>query len=253
MPVVEPTKANFDKGYQFNISAKWYAENGLDAEGLLGEPSLWLNYTRYIKRPHSIPIAQRIVDDLGIVNGDSIGIIGAGFGWTVEQLALLLPSSEIVGVDTSPWIQGEKGTTEEAEIIAACNAVGITDPARQQVWVSRVDGDVIRTPANVVLYDYDLTRPGDRNKFLNEIAGASYTWGITEDVLPWLTDNEMQVLSTEMHKICDNVAHYVTEFSQEQADQGQEPEPVYNWHTLPEYKALIPADVFMAALTKETL
>ena len=255
MPAVEPTEQNFKQSYVINASAKWYGLNGLDDEGMANEPPIWLHYNRYVLIGGAGSRAQRLVDAFGLVDGDSIGIIGSGFGWVAEKLGELLPTSEIIANDTSPWIQSAKDTTEEAEIIAACNLAGITDPARQAVWVSRFGGNVARTSANVTLYDYDLTNGGDRNKFLNEIAGNTFTWGITEDVLPWLTDNEIGVLSTHMNNLCDNVGHYVTEFSQEQADlgPGPEPAPLHNWHTLAEYKAMMSNDTFYGVHSKQVL
>lgn len=240
MPAVDPTKANFDKAYVFDASGWWYAINGGSSPG--GEPSVYLNYNRFVKIGDSATTAAVLASILNIQGTESIGMIGAGYGWVGEKMLEMFPNLEIVCVDTSPWIQGNKATTEEQDVIDALDAAGITDPTRRQFWIDNLsDGG---TRARIDIWDYDLTHAGDRNKLLSRISGSSFDHLITLDVLPWATDNEMVILSSEMHKLTSNVWHWVTPFMADQQNQP-EPSPVYNWHTLAEYKALMPSDTFI--------
>ncbi len=94
--------------------------------------------------------APRLFALLGMSAGDDVILVGGGFNGTAEGLADL--GVRVVGLDTSDYIQNEKGNTEEAEIRAACVAAGV-DP----------DADsIIGAPGNVMVNPLDVLLRGGR-------------------------------------------------------------------------------------------
>ena len=149
MPVVDPTKANFDKSYTNNASAMWYGLNG--GTPPVGEKPVWLNYNRFPKIRDSVTTAQILIDKLGLTASHSIAAIGAGFGWVSEKIAEQLPGISIVAVDTSPYIHGAKDTDETDDINAALDVAGITDPTRRAFWLTNLQPDGVRSKIDIWL------------------------------------------------------------------------------------------------------
>jgi len=109
--------------------------------------------------------------------GDTILIIGAGFGWLAEEWTNM-GLGPICAVDTSPWIQANK----------------ITQSA-------------------IPIYDLDITTSQGKDQaksILGVGTNDKIKWAITEDVTPCLADSECLELATHLRTIAETVVHYIT-------------------------------------------
>lgn len=139
---------------------------------------------------------------LNLQPGQSIALIGAGFGWAAEDW-FASGLSPIVAVDTSMWIQANKVQN-----------------------------------ATVTILSEDGTSNASRGR-IRQALGLSgstrATWCISEDVLPVLSDAEAVQLATAMRQIGTNVAHWVSVAT-------VSGDPRLNWKTLEAWKALVTPD-----------
>lgn len=247
--------------YRTNIPRLWHAVQGTQRP--VGDKSWRARYSWWpehiINRNHR---ARGLIDNLGIVDGDEVVFVGAGFGWLQEELQLRLPSSKFVSTDISPWVHLVKGQDEEAELRSWMIDDGITDQAEQDLWLSRVFRPGPR--AKVPILDESLGDNQSQKRVRTALGlsgSARGRWAVTENVLPWLSDAEALVLSAGMRKVAQTVAHLVTPFA---SSSKQEIGPLWNWkhlddvgltrsdlalqpwYTTASWKALLPSDLFVS-------
>ena len=156
---------------------------------------------------------------LNIQPGESILIVGAGFGWRVEEL-INLGLGPIFATDTSPWIQNN--TQNEAA-------------------------------SHIIIHNLDINSSIDRDtirKLLNFGPDDKFKWGITEDVLPCLTDQECIDMSNNMWSICENVVHCVS-IPKKLNTAEFKPLLSHNLKLGPEWKTLLPNDKIVKLLTDQ--
>lgn len=149
----------------------------------------------------------------GMAKGQKIVLVGAGYGWVAAEWAAQ-GWGPIIAIDTSTYIQARKAQN-----------------------------------ATVEVYNYDINTNKGRNDVkaaLGVTGNNKVDWGITEDVLPMLSDAECSQLSTFAHNICTNVAHWTSV-----ADPGNF--APLNWKTLAAWKALLPSDYVIRRGTAEIL
>lgn len=115
----------------------------------------------------------RLLEALGITKGQSIIIVGSGFGWIAEDWTDA-GYGPVICLDTSSWIQEHK----------AKHAI-------------------------VPIYDYDILTEQGRSDTLSLLDGKA-DWIITEDVMPCLSDIECLNLSSICSLLGDNTAHWIT-------------------------------------------
>ncbi len=198
---------------------------------------------------------------LGLVSGQSVTIVGAGFNGTGAGLKRL--GVDVIGTDTSVYIQSEKSKTEEAEIRAAIIAAGL-DPDVDtiigppgNVRVNPLDlfldgGRVapkVREQAQVV--EEDLRTKGGRNK-VDAILPTRARYCISEEVLSGGTDAETLI-------ICERMAQYVSEkggtvihmLSPLRLDGIQAPE--FRWRTYAGWRAFLDGNGFSTQLILPTV
>ncbi len=157
--------------------------------------------------------ANRIINALGIQSTDTIGVIGGGYGWIGNQIALQT-GCVVVVVDTSVVIQNGKLLNSDVEILNADVTTGSGRAAIKQA----------------------LGITGN-NK-------ASYM--LSEEVITCLDDTEATQFSTFLNNISDQVVHYTTELLPDKLASGHQ-DPNYNWKTLEDWKLLLPTDLFISA------
>ena len=179
-----------------------------------------LSYTRENKNV-LVQLEDQILlkNALGIQPGESILIIGAGFGWRVEDL-VTLGLGPICATDTSAWIQ-----------------------------------ENVQTEANpgIIIYNLDINDAIDRDAIkavLNLGASDKFKWGITEDVLPCLTDQECIEMSNNMRTICESVVHYVSIPNKLNTPEFN-PTLSHNFKIGPDWKNLLPNDTIIKQLTSQ--
>lgn len=185
-----------------------------------------LNYDRAVMLPIARRHAEGLVRALGLADGQSLGIAGGGFGWIAEELARLLPSSRIITTDTSSLVHAQKDLPATANYRAAIAKAGL-DPDSGEGAALLADMDDGGAQARVTIVDEDLSNNSSRNRVRQAVGGA-LDWAISEEVLPWLIDDECVALDGWMHDLAPNVAHLLTPYRAHIATEP-EPEPVWNW------------------------
>ena len=181
--------------------------------------------------------AAKFVEVLGITTTDRIAIIGAGYGWTVEALVAL--GFEARGTDVSSYIQGTKGTTEDADYNAAITAAGLNPAsgegaAKKAELIAKGGGPGNRSRASVA--NEDLANNASRNRVRNLFAGGRITVAISEDLLPWLTDAEISTQASRIAQLDPGnlrvVAHYLTPMQPDNVE-------AYNWKLCSVWRSLL--------------
>ncbi len=169
--------------------------------------------------------AEKLVPALGLKSTDVVAHIGATFGWTAEEINKLVPGITVACIDTSAWVHLAKGETETAEIEAAVQAVGILPV--MTVYAEVMDFlDDGGTRARRVIENEDVATGKGRTNLKSKY--GNFTWAVTDNVLPWLTDAEAVDLDAAMHKLAPNVAHQVSPYDH-RYDGKLEPFQVLNW------------------------
>lgn len=142
---------------------------------------------------------------LNIQPGQSIALIGSGFGWVGEDWAAA-GYGPIANTDTSTWIQANLPGNAIVPVLA-------------EGALSGASRNHIRTAAGLG-------------------PSAKFHWVISEDVLPVLTDAECLNLGAAMRILGTNVAHWVTV-------AGPNTRASLNWKTKEAWKILMGADLIV--------
>lgn len=158
---------------------------------------------------------DRLVAEFGWPTSSSILIVGCGFGWSMEYLQTL-GYADVFGTDTSVYIQGAK-----TEI----------DP---------VDG-IARALLPDRILDETLLNNGSRRRVITSTIGGGNQFDvvIVERVVTSLTDAESISFTNAARQIARQAAEVIVVETAFQ-DSGQN--PGYNWHTLEEWRAILPAE-----------
>lgn len=153
-------------------------------------------------------------------SSSEILIVGCGFGWALEILKRR-GFANVIGTDTSTHIQSTRNELTPETTARDANDVTQSDPAS-------------------VILDEDALTQASRDRILNGRAGFDVI--VTESVLESLRDAEAQALSADLRTMLarsGTLIHYVIPILPSQ-------DPGYNWKTLEAWKALLPADTFVA-------
>ncbi len=210
MPLVDSNQASLWDGGEGSLY-RCHGENGV----LLG-------YARAAKQQYYGNDIDSLIAGLvplGLVKGQRIALVGAGFGWAAERFNELgygpiadgTSAGRIVSVDTSTWIQANK----------TGNAV-------------------------VPILNSDVNNATGRRALRQALGSNNQTidWAISEDVLPILTDNETQPFADSMRQLATNVVHWVTVGTRVWNDPNTwAGDPRLNWKTLADWKVLMTPDL----------
>ncbi len=188
-----------------------------------------LQYHRRATIPFRRGWAEKLVAGLALKSTDVVVHVGAAFGWTAERVEKLVPGIMIACTEPSPWVHLAKDETETAEIEAALADAGILPVMSRygEVMARLTDGG---TRARRVIENEDVSSGAARAR-LKKKYGA-FTWAVTDNVLPWLTDAEAADLDAAMHKLAPQVAHQVSPYDHRYDDKPPEPFQVLNWKHL---------------------
>ena len=240
MPITTPNQAMLD----FNYVSK--------------PDGVWCGYQRKAREGATLQYATRIISGCGLSASDEILIIGAGYGWVAEKIEELLPGIRVVATDNSAFFNGNKGESDEQEIRGRMISQGL-DPDGADAW--RFDRLTDRQPRakHHTLLNEDGLSGGSRAQIRQARNKNDFDWAVSENVLPWLFDNECTGLSSAMHQMAPNVAHLVTPWMADKAS-GNEPEPKWNWKLIEpdpaypdveDWKTLLPNDTIVHLVTGE--
>ena len=199
--------------------------------------------------------AANIVSAMGWTTpGPSVLVFGCGFGWLAEAFEDL-GFDRVVGTDTSAWIQSSKDATEEADIDAAIAAAGL-DPSNghgaeaKAIVSAKGKGLGPRCRASRGLLDEDGSTNQSRGRIRQalDIHGNDLVdWALTDDLARTMSDAEVLESAARLDLIATNSVHLT------QTLLGSNRDVSLNWHTLEEWKALVPAHTWIEAGTYRTL
>lgn len=161
-------------------------------------------------------IAPEIIAELGLNDTHRILILGAGFGWLANDIAIM-SGAVVAAVDTSTYIQDNK--VANAEGVEILNADVSAGSGRAQV-----------------------------RQALGITGNNKATHAITENVITVLDDAENTQLSSFLHNMADIVVHWTAERYDDKLAKGFQ-DPRYNWKHFPDWKLLLPNDLFISART----
>ncbi len=262
MPIVDTSDPDvYRLNYVTEANRLWY-NHGLNQQIPVGAKKLRINYIRSARLIRAKQYANALVRVLGLSNGMTIALPGAGFGWLEEEMQVLLPTAKFASFDTGVFVQSRKGLDETAELDANLDTDGITDPTERATWHSRL---ITGTRSKVIVDDEDLQTGNSRRAILTrlELSGRDLAdWSISEQVLPWLDDADCLSFSESQHLIANNVAHLLTPFLPSKASE-QEKNPwnwkhqdslapttalleALPWYTTTSWKDLLPNDLIVA-------
>ena len=227
MPLVDASDpAVYHLNYITEGNRLWY-NHTLNQQIPAGATKLRITYIRFARMIRAKQYARGLVDALGLTDGLTIALPGAGFAWLQEEMQLLLPTAKFASFDTGGYVQTTKGTNETDELNANLDAAGITDPGERATWHSRF---ITEPRSKIEIANEDLqTRQSQRTitGMMDLIGNAKADWSISEQVLPWLDDAECLAFSVDQRTIATNIAHLLTPFLPSKASE-QEKNP-WNW------------------------
>lgn len=227
------TKADFDAAYSIRLER--YTGGHPNTR-----PELRGNYERRALFNPSIPQLdyvtpewERILAHFDWPTSTSIHIIGVGFGWSIEYLNGQ-GYADVWGADNSMYIQDAKEMVDPNDGIK-CSLVG-----------AKIRNTNFTVPSEISQFLLDT---GHRNGPGGEVP---FDVCITERVLTSLTDVEAVTLSAEIrNKDVVKVGGLVAHIEVPSEPDGQD--PTMNWHTLAEWKALLPNDIIVRSGGREFL
>jgi hypothetical protein len=181
-----------------------------------------LGYTRdaaFCYLGNDVELLIAALESRGLTRGQRIALVGAGFGWVAEKFIAAgygpaadgTANGKVAAIDTSTWIQSNKGNNATLTIVNAdINGATGRRTVRQQF--------------------------GSNNAVID--------WAISEDVLPLLIgsgptpagNNEIQPFCSAMRQSANNVAHWVSTVTASGDTR-------LNWKTLSEWKAWCDPDI----------
>lgn len=242
------TKVDFDRFYS-SQAERWGRPNN--------RPPIVLHYHWFPIIQYQQTLATRIRDVLGLVPGDRVVLVGAGFNGSGAGLTAL--GIEVVGTETSAYILAEKNNTEEAEVRAAIVAAGLNpdvdliigpngraeyDPLNLFLEGGRAS-PALRGKGNVLAED-GATRPS-RNAIRNALSGNP-RYLISEEVLNSITDAQVLLVCDAAARLVSEaggtctIVHMLSPLNPDAASQ----EPDLNWKTYAQWRALLNANGFSA-------
>ena len=156
---------------------------------------------------HFLDRWQRCVDVMGISPEDRVLIVGAAFGFLVES-ARDSGYPNVFGLDSSDYVAH--------------------DPNNDR----REDIDILH---------YDLRDPLLKEHLETALGVSSFDLVITEDMVACYSDEDVQSFAPILNSLADQVLHITTVGSHNPKVSD------INWHTLEEWKALIPTHIWMTS------
>jgi hypothetical protein len=193
------TKADYDAAYSFRVE-RYFGGHPSRA----GRPEIRLNYHEFSMKPILEERWRRTTLILApaIDATDRVLVIGAGFGWGVAAIERR-SGATVVGIDTSPYIQAEKGADDSVEVAAAITAVGL-DPLTGRGLFIMNNVKTAGPRAKVTILDEDMASPASRQRIGTALGGGP-TWIVIEDIVDdAMTDTEIITLAGQLDQSSGN-------------------------------------------------
>lgn len=167
-----------------------------------------LGYCRYGMMPYAKVSAKGVSETLELQGAESIILLGAGFGWTAEELLKLHPALNIVCVDNSVWIQTNKDLPQTSMYLEGLSNANIPPDSKEgkRVLAEMDDGG---PAARLSILNEDLATAASRNRVLVALGTSKADWVISELVMDACTDADCRKIAANMNQVADRCAHYI--------------------------------------------
>lgn len=237
----------------YDTKADYDNETDLDAEPagykhprIVG---IRVGYNRAVVMPNREKRAAKFISILNIQPSDKVMIAGAGFGWTVEAMEAQ-GIIDVIAVDTSVWINSDKGLTEEADINSAITAVGL-DPTTGEglVHKNRLFDGGNRSRASKGIIDEHLKNAGSRQRVKQALGNNEPDIIITERMIENLEDAEVTEYTDLLDLLSPSgvIAHFVLTPTNDPVRTD------INIKTLADWRVLLPNHVIIESGTFRSL
>lgn len=245
-PAPAQTSSLYDRNQKATFDGFW----AVGAEPW-GHPGTRDQVTLRYARPVVLPMlrdyfAPGLISLFGWGSESGIVEIGCGFGWLLEALASH-GVTRSVGTETSTYIQLSKSLSEDLDLRSAIETVGLVHNAGDglSLFGTFRDGGGARARRAADILNEGLSTTLSRRAVRDAIRakGVSQFDVVTFDLFSILTDSEAQSVSANAHAIsgASRVIHVVS-------TSGS---VLGNYHTLAEWKTLLPNDLFVDISTFE--
>jgi len=225
------TKADFDSAYYHNGEPEGHPNT---------RAAIRVGYSRATQLPWCRKKARKLIELFSWHPTTKILVVGAGYGWTIECLEREHNFTNIVGIDTSDWIQANMSTDEEVDIREAIIRVGLDpDTGEGLTKRNRHRGEVRNQTIRSIMNEDILTERSRLN--VTGILGGNFDVAISEAVIASLEDSEVLNLSIAMHLIASTVIHADTMKHLEPGNQDEG----YNWKFIEDWVQLLPNDTII--------
>lgn len=248
------TQADWDAEYRVGLETDGFVSAGVGARA-----EVKLHFVRSMRQSATQQIADHYEGHLGpAAFNRRFVIVGGGFGWAAQEL-LIRGFTNIVVVETSAYVQAEKGNTDEAEVRAAISAVGLDpDAGRGAALLERGSPAASRNPrgAGIVIVNADISTSAGRTAVRNALVPSGNPQiVISEDVATSLDDAEVVALDADMSAWGgqQTVVHMVSALPPGTVGVPPRYNPPFNWKTLVAWKALLPDPTWIDVTTGDIL
>jgi hypothetical protein len=236
-------KAFFDRWYGYDVEV-WGIEGG-------GRNSVRVRYHAHHIRPYLNGLYTGMRSNLpGFAQVSNVAIVGGAFGWAGDYLNAL--GVNVVTVDTSPYVQATKLTTEEAELRAVIaergldpNTATMLGPQGERLnilaYLMGNQASVGRRTTQTVLNESMNTQNSRRN--VQRALPATMDAIVTEDTLSSFTDAELPGFLANVNALRPNpactVVHLITVVPEGLDPAGYGVGTPFNWKTKAQWRALL--------------
>ncbi len=219
------TQADFDAAYNMNAEPEGHPNTRPGRRG-----HYWRSMLFNADRPRNdyvTPEWSNIVAHFAWPLATTILIIGCGFGWSIEYLnSVGYPN--VWGVDPSLYIQGNKAQMDPEDGRSRSEVAG------------RVHATNIENGGQRAQLIKDTVGPGNRFDVI-----------VTERVLTSLSDMEANTFANRLRgSLLSNTPVSPLIHIDSPPKPGSQ-RPDFNWHTMAEWKAMMPGDIIVESGGKE--
>ncbi len=183
-------KSDFESQYRTGAETDWGYPNLVNGEE---RSEVGLNYIRAIYEPVLRTMWQEVLAEaFPIARTDDVLIIGCAYGWGCE-IVEELTGANVVGVEVSDYVHAQKSGDDLADIDAAISAAGL-DLAGTRAQQIR---DKYHTPGpqiTATVLQEDLLSEESRGRVADALGAKEPTIIVTEDIVSYMTDGEIDAL-----------------------------------------------------------
>jgi hypothetical protein len=233
------------------------------AEGQWGHPNTRPEVRLTYSRVHVLPELRRrwawLVPALGLTPTSSIALLGCAYGYSLEVLAADHNITRVVGTETASGIRTKMGQSEDADIQAAIEAVGLSVASGDGLRLFNALRDragLVRSTRTADVLNESLANNPSRNRLRDALlAKGGTSWDVvSENVLTVLTDSECQTFATQARAV-RGITRLIHLVSTARIKAGERSDLIagYNSKTAMEWKALLPDDTIVSLYTREIL